>query len=287
MTHNTAKRNRILEIIIALLLVRPTLLTFLSFYSVDNDYNRRLLLETALYALLVTVPPAVLIITRKYDRAWSKLLMGVSLAANIFTSDGLRYVTNFGLYVQNIRCGIGFFASNMGAMTLFLLSVAAAIVVLLMMFGVIKWKDRKTMFICLYILAGLAVMSALVSRQRSVILMTMLLMMIFMHETQEKTDVKAVIGWIGVFFGAAADIFFDYKLNNIINPIESDSGFLDYLQSTVQFGTGLVFFRTIAYAAAMALIPLILFERKESLERAVITPDNDDEEDEDESDDND
>ena len=130
-------------------------------------------------------------------------------------------------------------------------------------------------------------MSALVSRQRSVILMTMLLMMIFMHETQEKTDVKAVIGWIGVFFGAAADIFFDYKLNNIINPIESDSGFLDYLQSTVQFGTGLVFFRTIAYAAAMALIPLILFERKEPLERAVIAPDTDDEEDEDESDDND
>ncbi|WP_303796616.1 hypothetical protein [Ruminococcus flavefaciens] len=287
MTHNTAKRSRILEIIIALLLVRPTLLTFLSFYSVDNDYNRRVLLETALYALLVTVPPAVLIITRKYDRAWSKLLMGVSLAANFFTSDGLRYITDFGLFVQRIRYGIGIFASNMGAMTLFLLSVAAAIVALLMMFGVIKWKDRKKMFICLYILAGLAVMSALVSRQRSVILMTMLLMMIFMHETQEKTDVKAVIGWIGVFFGAAADIFFDYKLNSIINPIESDSGFLDYLQSTVQFGTGLVFFRTIAYAAAMALIPLILFERKEPLERVVITPDTDDEEDEDESDDND
>ncbi|WP_028516152.1 hypothetical protein [Ruminococcus flavefaciens] len=287
MTHNTAKRSRILEIIIALLLVRPTLLTIFSFYSLDGDDVRRMILNQALYGLLVTVPPAILIITRKYDRAWSKLLMGVSLAANIFTSDGLRYVTNFGLYVQNIRYGIGIFASNMGAMTLFLLSVAAAIVVLLMMFGVIKWKDRKTMFICLYILAGLAVMSALVSRQRSVILMTMLLMMIFMHETQEKTDVKAVIGWIGVFFGAAADIFFDYKLNSIINPIESDSGFLDYLQSTVQFGTGLVFFRTIAYAAAMALIPLIMFERKEPLERVVTPPDTDDEEDEDESDDND
>lgn len=286
MTHNTAKRNRILEIIIALLLVRPTLLTFFSFYSIDDEYNRRTLLETALYALLVTVPPAVLIITRKYDRAWSKLLMGVSLAANIFTSDGLRYITDFGLFVQRICYGIGIFASNMGALMLFLLSIAAAIVVLLMMFGVIKWKDRKTMFICLYVLAGLAVMSAFVSRQRSVILMTMLLMMIFMHETQEKTDVKAVIGWIGVFFGAAADIFFDYKLNSIINPIKSDSGFLDYLQSTVQFGTGLVFFRTIAYAAAMALIPLIIFERKEPLERAVIAPDTDDEEDEDESDDN-
>lgn len=286
MTHNTAKRSRILEIIIAFLLIRPTLLTIFSFYSLDGDDVRRMILNQALYGLLVTVPPAILIITRKYDRAWSKLLIGVSLAANFFTSDGLRYVTNFGLYVQNIRYGIGIFASNMGAMTLFLLSVAAAIVVLLMMFGVIKWKDRKTMFICLYILAGLAVMSALVSRQRSVILMTMLLMMIFMHETQEKTDVKAVIGWIGVFFGAAADIFFDYKLNSIINPIESDSGFLDYLQSIVQFGTGLVFFRTIAYAAAMALIPLILFERKESLERVVIAPDTDDEEDEDESDDN-
>ena len=286
MTHNTAKRSRILEIIIALLLVRPTLLTIFSFYSLDGDDVRRMILNQALYGLLVTVPPAILIITRKYDRAWSKLLMGVSLAANFFTSDGLRYVTNFGLYVQNIRYGIGIFASNMGAMTLFLLSVAAAIVVLLMMFGVIKWKDRKTMFICLYILAGLAVMSALVSRQRSVILMTMLLMMIFMHETQEKTDAKAVIGWIGAFVGAIADIFFDYKLNSIINPIESDSGFLDYLQSTVQFGTGLVFFRTIAYAAAMALIPLILFERKEPLERVVIAPDTDDEEDEDESDDN-
>ena len=286
MIHNTAKRSRIFEIIIALLLVRPTLLTFLSFYSVDNDYNRRVLLETALYALLVTVPPAVLIITRKYDRAWSKLLMGVSLAANIFTSDGLRYVTNFGLYVQNIRCGIGIFASNMGAMTLFLLSVAAAIVVLLMMFGVIKWKDRKTMFICLYILAGLAVMSALVSRKSSMLTMTMLLMMIFMHETQEKTDAKAVIGWIGAFVGAIADIVVDYKLNSL-SSIDCGESFLGYLQSTAPLMDGLISLRNLAYATAMALIPLILFERKEPLERVVIAPDTDDEEDEDESDDND
>ena len=280
------KRSKILEIIIALLLVRPTLLTFLSFYSIDDEYNRRTLLETALYALLVTVPPAILIITRKYDRAWSKLLMGVSLAANIFTSDGLRYVTNFGLYVQNIRCGIGFFASNMGAMTLFLLSVAAAIVVLLMMFGVIKWKDRKTMFICLYILPGLAVMSALVSRKSSMLTMTMLLMMIFMHETQEKTDIKAVIGWIGAFVGAIADIVVDYKLNSP-SSIDCGESFLGYLQSTAPLMDRLISLRNLAYATAMALIPLILFERKEPLERVVIAPDNDDEEDEDESDDND
>ncbi|MBP5581540.1 MAG: hypothetical protein J6X85_07125, partial [Ruminococcus sp.] len=270
------KRNRILEIIIAFLLIRPTLLTIFSFYSLDGDDVRRMILEQALYALLVTVPPAILIISRKYDRAWSKLLIGVSLGANFFTSDGLRYITDFDLFVQRIRYGLDIFATNIGALMLFLLSIASAIVVLLMMFGVIKWQDRKTLLICLYIIAGLAALSALVSHQRSVITMTLLLMICFMHETQEKTDVKAVIGWIGAFVGAISDIFFDYRLNNMTSSIDTDSGLLGYLQS-VQFGTGLITFRTIAYAAAMALIPLIIFERKEPLERAAAAPDTDEE----------
>ena len=274
----TKKRSRILEIIIALLLIRPTLLTIFSFYSLDDHDVRRMILEQALYALLVTVPPAILIITRKYDRVWSKLLIGVSLAANFFTSDGLRYITDFGLYVRNIRFGLDIFAANMGALILFLLSIAAAVVVLLMMFGVIKWQDRKTMLICLYIIAGLAAFAALVSRQRSVITMTLLLMICFMHETQEKTDIKAVIGWTGVFVGAISDIFFDYKLNSMTVSIDTDSGFLGYLRS-VQFGTGLITFRNIAYAAAMALIPLIIFERREPLERVVTAPDTDENDD--------
>ncbi|WP_303790272.1 hypothetical protein [Ruminococcus flavefaciens] len=282
MIHNTSKRNRILEIIIAFLLIRPTLLTIFSFYSLGDVDVRGMILNQALYALLVTVPPAILIISRKYDRMWSKLLIGVSLGANILTSDGLRYITDFGLFVQRIRYGLDIFAANMGALMLFLLSIAAAVVVLLMMFGVIKWQNRKTMLICLYIIAGLAALAALVSHQRSVITMTMLLMMCFMHETLEKTDVKAVIGWTGVFVGAISDIFFDYKLNNMTSSIDTDSGFLGYLQS-VQPGMGLINFRTFAYAAAMLLIPLIIFERKEPLERIVSAPDTDEE---DEDDDN-
>lgn len=282
MIHNASKRNRILEIIIALLLIRPTLLTIFSFYSLGDVDVRGMILNQALYGLLVTVPPAILIITRKYDRMWSKLLIGVSLGANILTSDGLRYITDFGLFVQRIRYGLDIFAANMGALMLFLLSVAAAAVVLLMMFGVIKWQDRKTMLICLYIIAGLAALAALVSHQRSVITMTMLLMICFMHETREKTDVKAVIGWTGVFVGAISDIFFDYKLNNMTSSIDADSGFLGYLQS-VQPGIGLINFRTFTYAAAMLLIPLIIFERKEPLERIVSAPDTDEE---DEDDDN-
>jgi len=282
MIHNASKRNRILEIIIAFLLIRPTLLTIFSFYSLGDVDVRGMILNQALYALLVTVPPAILIISRKYDRMWSKLLIGVSLVANILTSDGLRYITDFGLFVQRIRYGLDIFAANIGALMLFLLSVAAAAVVLLMMFGVIKWQDRKTMLICLYIIASLAALAALVSHQRSVITMTMLLMICFMHETREKTDVKAVIGWTGAFVGAISDIFFDYKLNNMTSSIDADSGFLGYLQS-VQFGTGLITFRTIAYTAAMLLIPLIIFERKEPLERIVSAPDTDEE---DEDDDN-
>ena len=282
MIHNASKRNRILEIIIALLLIRPTLLTIFSFYSLGDVDVRGMILNQALYALLVTVPPAILIITRKYDRMWSKLLIGVSLGANILTSDGLRYITDFGLFVQRIRYGLDIFAANMGALMLFLLSISAAAVVLLMMFGVIKWQDRKTMLICLYIIAGLAALAAFVSHQRSVITMTMLLMMCFMHETLEKTDVKAVIGWTGVFVGAISDIFFDYKLNNMTSSIDTDSGFLGYLQS-VQPGIGLINFRTFTYAAAMLLIPLIIFERKEPLERIVSAPDTNEE---DEDDDN-
>lgn len=286
MIHNASKRNRILEIIIAFLLIRPTLLTIFSFYSLDGDDVRRMILNQALYALLVTVPPAILIITRKYDRMWSKLLIGVSLAANIFTSDGLRYVTDFGLYVQKIRYGIDIFAADMGIMMLFLLSIAAAVIVLLMMFGVIKWQDRKNVIICLYIIAGLAIISASASHKSSMITMTMLLMICFMHETQEKADTKAVIGWIGAFVGVITDIFVDYKINSPTS-IDCGEGFLGYLQSVAPLHNGLISLRTLTYTAAMALIPLIIYERKEPLERVVTPPDTDDEDDEDESDDND
>ncbi|MBP5379175.1 MAG: hypothetical protein J6Y64_06510, partial [Ruminococcus sp.] len=64
-------------------------------------------------------------------------------------------------------------------------------------------------------------------------------------------------------------------------------GFLGYLQSVAPLHNGLISLRTLTYVAAMALIPLITYERKEPLERVVTPPDNDDEDDEDESDDND
>ena len=90
------------------------------------------------------------------------------------------------------------------------------------------------------------------------------------YELEEKSDIKSIVGWVGVLVAALSDTIFDFLTENAKS--KTDGSFLDYLNYSSKYEN----MRNWVFAAAILLIPLILFERREKLERVIIPIDNDD-----------
>ncbi|WP_028519517.1 hypothetical protein [Ruminococcus flavefaciens] len=276
------KRSRIFEVIIAILMIRPTLSILSDLYSYDSGDIISGLFRQNAPIFFITVSAAILIITRKYDRLWAKLLLGVSIAVFAFSERNRTYfdIKFVGKYIKSC---IDYFTFD-GIFTLFTfyLTIAMGIIILLMMFGVIKWKNRTKLLIYLYVIAGIAAVGALAFSSRSFTVMLYLLLTCFIYELQEKPERTALIGWAGAITGAASELFFEYY-NKYSMKVNSTDDILDYLNAGRQNET----IRCLIFAAAIILIPLIVFERKSPLEKVVSPVITDiEDEDDDESDDN-
>ena len=94
---------------------------------------------------------------------------------------------------------------------------------------------------------------------------------------QEKSDSKAIIGWAGTLAAVIYDLFFNYYIDKAMST--PDGGFLDYLNSATKYEGP----SSLIFAAAILLMPLILFERKDKLERVVIPVNDDEDEDDDDN----
>ncbi len=282
------KRSRIFEIIIAILMIRPSLLIIQELYSCQNAETVEAALKLAFPSFFATVALAIVIITRKYDQTWSKLLVISSLAANFCTDNNLRYVKNLSFYISASIRDVSVLYNFLFGTLLFVLGITAGIVLVLTMFGKIKWKKRNSLLIYAYVMTGIMVTEALILKFHNIYYVELVLMTCLIYELQEKSDLKAVAGWAGTLAAAISDIFFDFYFNYYINKVQSssDGGFLDYLNysnSAAKYES----IRSLIFAAAIILIPLILFERKEKLERIVTPADVDDDEENDNGDDND
>ena len=125
-------------------------------------------------------------------------------------------------------------------------------------------------------MTGVMALGALAFRIHNIYYAELVMMTCLIYELQEKSDIKAVIGWAGALAAAVSDIFFDFYTDKV-QSVPADGGFLDYLNyvnPTIKY-EGI---RSLIFAAAILLIPLILFERKEPLEK-VTAPVNDDDDD--------
>lgn len=269
------KRTRILEIITALLMIRPALLLSQIFSYHDAEIIRSIL-KLAFPMLLASVALAIVIITRKYYRTWAKLLVITSLAANFCTDNNFRYLKNIGSCIRAYSYSPSLFLEYLFGTFLFLLGIAAGVILVLAMFGKIKWKSRNSLIIYAYIMTGVMALGALAFRIHNIYYAELVMMTCLIYELQEKSDSKAVIGWAGALAAAVSDIFFDFYTDKV-QSVPADGGFLDYLNyvnPTIKY-EGI---RSLIFAAAILLIPLILFERKEPLEK-VTAPVNDDDDD--------
>jgi hypothetical protein len=269
------KRTRILEINTALLMIRPALLLSQIFSYHDAEIIRSIL-KLAFPMLLASVALAIVIITRKYYRTWAKLLVITSLAANFCTDNNFRYLKNIGSCIRAYSYSPSLLLEYLFGTFLFLLGIAAGVILVLAMFGKIKWKSRNSLIIYAYIMTGVMALGALAFRIHNIYYAELVMMTCLIYELQEKRDIKAVIGWAGALAAAVSDIFFDFYTDKV-QSVPADGGFLDYLNyvnPTIKY-EGI---RSLIFAAAILLIPLILFERKEPLEK-VTAPVNDDDDD--------
>ena len=275
------KRTRILEIITALLMIRPTLLILSELFSYQNAENIRAALKHSFPVFLATAAPAIVIITRKYDRTWAKLLVLTSLAANFCTDANLRYVKDVGNYIKAYSRDVLLLIEYLFGTLLFILGIAAGVILVLTMFGKIKWEKRNSLIAYAYTMTGIMAFGALFFRIHNIYYMELVLMTFLIYEVQEKSDSKAIIGWAGTLAALISDIFFDFYTDKV-QSIPADGGFLDYLNyvnPTIKY-EGI---RSLIFAAAILLMPLILFERKDKLERIVIPVNDDEDEDDDDN----
>ena len=150
-----------------------------------------------------------------------------------------------------------------------------------MLFGKRKWKKRNDLLIYTYVMAGITAVYALSSGFHNLYYMELLLIPCLIYEIQQKADAKAVIGWTGIIAAAISDLFFEFMTKRVQY---SGRDMLEYLNSGTQYNS----IRNLIFAAAILLMPLVLFERRDPLERLVTAPAVDDEDEEEhESDDND
>lgn len=274
---NTKKRTRILEIITALLMIRPTLLILSELFSYQNAENIRADLEYSFPVFLATAALAIVIITRKYDRTWAKLLVMTSLAANFCTDSNLRYLKNVGNSIRAYSYSPSLLIEYLFGTLLFLLGIAAGVILVLTMFGNIKWEKRNSLIAYAYIMTGIMAFGALFFRIHNIYYTELVLTTFLIYEVQEKSDSKAIIGWAGTLAAVISDLFFNYYIDKAMST--PDGGFLDYLNSATKYEGP----SSLIFAAAILLMPLILFERKDKLERVVIPVNDDEDEDDDDN----
>lgn len=264
------KRTRILEIITALLMIRPTFSVLSKIFSFNDGEQLRNFIGYIFPSLLASVALAIVIIARKYDRTWSKLLVLISLAANIYSDRNINYLKGFGNNVRAYRHVTSLLLNDLFHIFLFILGITAGIILVLTMFGKIKWKTRNSLLTYTYIMMGIMAFGAMNYKYQNIYYIELVFMPCLIFELQEKTDIKAIAGWAGVLAASISETLFEYLMENAQN--NSDGGFLDYIDSATKY-EGI---RSLIFAAGILLIPLILFERKKKLERVIVPVDVDD-----------
>ena len=143
MKDTVTRRTRILEIITALLMIRPTLYILYELYSYNDTVMSEQLLKYSAPSLLSTISLAIVIITRKYDRIWAKLLVVLSVAVYFFTGNNINYSLNIGRTLRSYKnCGYDAFTYVQYLFDVFMLlfGIAAGIFLIIMLFGKRKWK---------------------------------------------------------------------------------------------------------------------------------------------------
>lgn len=258
-------------------MIRPTLLILSELFSYQNAENIRAALEYSFPVFLATAALAIVIITRKYDRTWAKLLVMTSLAANFCTDNNLRYLKNVGNSIRAYSYSPSLLIEYLFGTLLFLLGIAAGVILVLTMFGNIKWEKRNSLIAYAYIMTGIMAFGALFFRIHNIYYTELVLTTFLIYEVQEKSDSKAIIGWAGTLAAVIYDLFFNYYIDKAMST--PDGGFLDYLNSATKYEGP----SSLIFAAAILLMPLILFERKDKLERVVIPVNDDEDEDDDDN----
>lgn len=270
------KRIRIFEIIAGILLILLALNMYYTFLRVlleNISYITVSYLVSSISVFLAGVfmiLNGIMMICRKYDRLWMKIVYGITGAAAVMSTNGGYVIRGLLSKRSSSLTSVASFAMYLPTnMKLFYLAstaiMAAAIAVaLLSMCGVIKWRSRSKLLVYTYIMAGLEIFICLVANDNSFITAAAIMLPCLMQEAQQNTKKISIAGEVSFLLlpflprvlnflgGIFSKVFGFIKLQATgINPPDYGDG------NTVSFGV-------IKWVIVIlfALIPLMAFGRK-------------------------
>lgn len=267
------KRVRVFEVIAGILLILLALNMYYGFLRFLLEYfTFGLLVANILWFLagVFMILVGIMMIFRKYDKLWIKIVYGITGAAAVMSTNG-GYIIR-GLFDKRNHSLTSFASFSMylspRAKFFFITATAimavAIVVALLSMCGVIKWRSRRKLLIYAYIMTGLEMLVCLGANDISFVAVDAVMLPCFMQEAQRDTKKISIAGEVSFLLLPVLPKILNFlgwlfsKVFGFIKVIATGVNPPDYGDSnTVSFGV-------IKWVSVilLALIPLMVFGRK-------------------------
>lgn len=264
------KRIRIFEIIAGILLI---LLALNMYYAYLSGSFLRVAYVTVGY-LVGNIPVflagtfvilhGIMMICRKYDKLWMKIVYGITGVGALMTTNGGYVIRG---YLSKLYSDLTKHLSPQAKLFYIASAViiaAAIVVALLSMCGVIKWRSRRKLLIYAYIMTGLEVLVCLGANENSFITTAAVMLPCFMQEAQRDTKKISIAGEVSFLLLPVLP----RVLNSLDWIFSKVFGFIKVIATGVNppdYGEGnTVSLGVIKWVSVilLALIPLMVFGRK-------------------------
>lgn len=188
------KRIRVFEIIAGILLILLALnmyYTFLHALLQNISYTTSGYLVSNIPAFLAgafMILHGIMMICRKYDKLWMKIVYGITGAGAVMSTNGGYVIRGyFNTMYLAPQLTIFYIASAV-------IMAAAIVVALLSMCKVIKWRSRSKLLIYTYIMTGLEIIIYLGANDYNYTTAAALMLPCLMQEAQQNTKKISIAG---------------------------------------------------------------------------------------------
>ena len=296
------KRTRITEIIVGIVLICFSLLSFRSFWLIyfpDMSYFRLRItpyLLIPVLSALFRILLAVMLIFRLYHSLPVKILYCITVPGLLLNSRGGSILLGYFFEPYSVFTASGSYYDNHDLILftdilMFLLVLAAAVVAFLTMNRNIVWKSRKHLLIYTYAITGLYMAMSLI-RLHDYFAVLLFMLPCLMQDYTVNKNTKGITGCAAFALKPVLPAVIGYFYAHYYDGMASGFSYITTGKSNISSGGSdrYTLFMACLNILLILLAPLMLFERKCTEAEDVaqvkkLSSDDEDEDDDDEADD--
>ena len=297
------KRTRIAEIIVGIVLICFSLLSFRSFWLIyfpDMSYFKLRITPYLLIPILSTlfrILLAVMLIFRLYHCLPVKILYCITAPGLLLNSIGGSILLGYLFEPYSVFTASGSYYENHDLLMLtdilmFLLVLAAAVIAFLTMNRNIVWKSRKHLLIYTYAITGLYMAMSLMRLQADYFALLLFMLPCLMQDYTVNKNTKGITGCAAFALKPVLPVAIGYFYAHYYDGMVSGFSYITTGKSNISSNGSeqYILFMTCLNILLVLLAPLMLFERKCTEAEDVaqvkkLSSDDEDEDDDDEDDD--